>query len=431
MNILLKNITVVEPGSAIDGKSVDVLIRNGVYERIGNALKADGLDEELECDGLHMSGGWFDMRSAFGEPGAEQKETIRSGQNAAAAGGFTGVLLMPSTLPPLQTASDISFVKGRAAQHTVDVYPCGVMTDGGEGKDVSGMYDMRLAGASAFTDGKRWVRDSGLMLRLMQYADGIGARLISYMDDPGLTAKRSVNESSNTVVLGMKGMPPVAEKIALQRDLNLIAYAGIPLHVSGISTAESVHEIAKAKAAGLPVTAEVYAYHLLLDDSELGGFDSLVKTMPPLRSVSDVEALRKAVLDGTVDVVCSDHAPHEVEVKAVEFDFAAFGMIGLESCFSVLNTAFGGQLPLQRLVDVLVTNPRRILGIPVPVIREGETANFTVFNRSESRIFSDAHVVSKSSNSPLLGRDLQGYPVFCGNNGYLHRCPSVSTAAKN
>ncbi|MFM9056386.1 MAG: dihydroorotase [Bacteroidota bacterium] len=431
MNILLKNITLVDPASALDGKSVDVLIREGVYERIGNALKADGVDEGLDCTGLHMSGGWFDMRSAFGEPGAEQKETIRSGQQAAAAGGFTGVLLMPTTSPPLQSASDISFVKGRASQHAVEVYPCGVMTDGGEGKDVSGMYDMRLAGAAAFTDGKRWVRDSGLMLRLMQYAEGIGARLISYMDDPGLTAKRSVNESSNTVVLGMKGMPPVAEKIALQRDLNLIDYTGIPLHISGISTAESVLEIARAKAAGMPVTAEVYAYHLLLDDSELGGFDSLLKTMPPLRSVSDVEALRKAVLDGTIDVVCSDHAPHEVEVKSVEFDFAAFGMIGLESCFSVLNTAFDGQLPLQRLVDVLVTNPRRILGLPVPLIREGETANFTVFNRSGKLIFSEAHIASRSSNSPLIGRPLQGYPVLCGNNGYLHRCPQGHSTAKN
>jgi dihydroorotase len=278
---------------------------------------------------------------------------------------------------------------------------------------------MRQSGAAAFTDGKRWIQDSGLMLRLMQYAYGIGTPLISFLDDKGLTRNRAVNESSETVALGMKGMPAIAERIALQRELNLVSYSGIPLHLSGVSTAESVREIARAKAEGIPVTAEVYAYHLLLDDRSLKGFDSNYKTLPPLRSEKDVEALREGVLNGTIDVICSDHSPHEIEVKTVEFDFASAGMIGLESCFAVANSSFIGGLPLNKVYDLFVRNPRTILGMAVPVIEQGALANFTVFNRSDTRVFVTDQIRSKSNNTPFLGSSLTGFPVMCGNNGHF------------
>ncbi|MBK7887840.1 MAG: dihydroorotase [Bacteroidetes bacterium] len=419
MNVLIKNVKINDPASGLNGKTGDVLIQNGRYHSFGKSLKAEKNVRVIDGDGGVLSPGWFDMRVYFKEPGEEQKETIRTGQDAAAKGGFTGVLLMPSTHPPLQSNADISFVKRQAMDHPVEVYPAGVLTENREGKDLSGMYDMKLSGAVAFTDDKRAVSNAGVMLRAMQYAGNVGAPVIAYADDAGLTAKLQTNESPVTTLLGFKGMPAIAEEMAIQRDCSLVAYSGQKLHISGVSTKEAVAALREAKKNKLPVTAEVYVYHLLLDDTGLNSFDSNFKVKPPLRAPEDGIALRKAVLDGTIDVVCSDHCPEDLESKDVEFDYAANGMIGLESFYGVLQESFKGKLNDERLYDLLVLNPRKILGLEVPSIQEGTTANFTIYHPSLKWKFTKDGIASKSVNTPFLEKEFTGKVLACGNGGVV------------
>lgn len=417
MNILLKQVLVFDPCSPHHGQRLDVLIRDGKYEQISTSIQEVAGWEVIAHEDAVLMPGWFDMRVHFREPGEEHKESIRSGQDAAAAGGFTGVLLMPSTNPPLSSGSDIVFVRERSSGHPVEVFPAGVLTENRSGKDLSGMVDMMRSGAVAFTDYKRFVSDAGLMLRCLQYAGSIGARVIAYAEEPGLSAGLMANESPATLLLGMKGIPAMAERIAIERDLNLVRYSGVPLHFSGVSTADALMAIREAKAEGLPVTAEVSVAHLLLTDEVLASFDSMYKLRPPLRSDSDVAAIRDAILDGTIDVVCSDHSPHDTESKAVELAYAAEGIIGLESLFGVLNTAFGGRLGLDHVYRLLVSNPRTILGLKVPHVEVGQPVNATAFHPSQSWVFERNHIRSKSANSPFIGHTLQGKPILVINKG--------------
>lgn len=419
MKLLLKNVLIQDPHSPYNGQKLDVLVSDGKYLSIEKEIAEEDNMRIVGSSNAVLMPGWFDTRVSFCEPGEEQKETIRSGQNAAAAGGFTGVLMMPSTLPPIETAADISFVKDKSRGHAVDVFPAGVLTEKREGKHISGMFEMQQAGAPAFTDGKRFLGDSGVMLRCMQYARQLNAPIISFADDPGLTGKSMANESDSTVMLGMKGMPAIAEKIAIERDLNLCNYSGVPLHLSGVSTRESVEAIRHAKKQGIPVTAEVYVHHLLLDDSELQSFGSEYKVMPPLRTKDDVMCLREALLDGTIDMVCSDHSPQDIESKYVEFEYASFGMIGLESFYGVLNTAFSGHLDFTTLYRILVESPRKMLGFGVPTVSIGEMANFTLFDPSAEWEFSASHIQSKSSNSPFIGRKFTGKVLGICNNDHV------------
>ena len=419
MNLLLKQILVFDPRSSHHEMRMDVLIRNGVYEQIAPQIEVSDDCRVMEDEGAVLMPGWFDMRVHFREPGEEQKETIRTGQEAAAAGGFTGVLLMPSTQPPLSTGSDITFVRERSSGHAVEVFPAGVLTENRAGKDLSGMVDMKLAGAVAFTDYKRFVSDAGLMLRCMQYAGNIGTRVIAFAEEPGLSAGLMANESPATLRLGMKGIPPMAERIAIERDLNLVRYSGLPLHFSGVSTADAVRAIRSAKAEGLAITAEVYVAHLLLTDEALRSFDSMYKLRPPLRSEEDVIALREAVLDRTIDVVCSDHSPQDKESKDVEFAYASEGMIGLESFFGLLCKAFGEKLTPELIYRTLVQNPRSILGIDVPVIDVSMKANATVYHPNQTWVFDKTRVRSGSVNSPFFGQAMQGRSLMVINRGMI------------
>ncbi len=414
MNLLLKNVLINDPASAHNGQQKDVLIRQGVIEAIGSGLETDATSETIEAAGMVVSPGWFDMRVNFGEPGEEQKCTIRQGQQAAADAGFTGVLLMPSTVPALNTGADISFVKSKASGHFVQVFPAGTLTDSREGKEMAGMYDMLLSGAVAFTDHKRALQNSGLMLRVLQYAANIGARVIAYADDAGLTSGLQANESPVTTMLGMKGMPAIAEAIAITRDLQLVEYSGLPLHISGVSTQAAVEAIRDAKAKGLPVTCEAYIYHLLLDDSCLNTFDSHYKVKPPLRSPEDVRAMQEAVIDGTIDVVCSDHQPEDTESKALEFDYARFGMLGMETFYSLWREAFADRINHQRMYEVLVKNPRSILGLPVPFLKEGVTADFTLYDPACVWTLLTEGIHSTAKNTPFLNRQLTGKVIRSG-----------------
>lgn len=413
MKILLTN-------ARINGNDSDILISNQKIEKISAAGKLkDDNARIIDCKGCYVTPGWFDMRASFREPGHEQKETIRTGQDAAAQGGFTHVLTMPSTDPAIQSRSDVESVIMKSNDHVVSVHQAGALTVNRAGKDLAELFDMRQGGAVAFTDDKRFIADGGVMMRALQYADNINARILSYADDVTVSGTAMVNESVNTMMLGLKGAPAAAEMIALQRDIELVKYTGVPLHISGVSCEGSVDIIRKAKADGLPVTAEVYMHHLVLDDSMLESFDSNYKVKPPLRSESDRLALIEAVIDGSIDVIASDHSPEDTESKMVEFDYAKYGMIALESFPGLVTSAFGKLLSEELIRRVLCINPRRILGLTVEDISEGSTADITIFDPEKEWVFSQQHIRSKSRNTPFLNRKMKGKVIAVLNNGKL------------
>lgn len=418
MKLLIQNVIIADPRSALNGKKSDLLIIDGQIAEIttSGSLKANDA-EVLNADGGFASPGWFDMRVNFREPGEEQKETILSGQNAAAAGGFTGVLMMPSVKPAVSTRSGVEYIRSKSAGHLVDVIPSGSITVERAGKELAEMFDMMLGGAPVFTDDKRYIENTGLMLRAMQYAGNINARLIAYAEDTSLAGSNTANESAVTTLLGMKGAAAISEVIAIERDLNLVRYSGLPLHFAGISSREAVEAIRSAKMEGLPVTAEVFIYHLVFDDSSLESFDSNFKVKPPLRGIHDVEILREAVLDGTIDVISSDHSPQDPESKMVEFDYAAFGMSSLETVYPALRSAFGNELNETRIAELMSINPRGLLGIQIPRIQQNEQANITIFHPDLNWNYSRANMQSKSVNSPYFNQDMKGRVIAVVNNG--------------
>ena len=331
MNLLIRSVRVVNSNPDLQDKKVDIYIENGIYSKIADTISTAVCKEDTEvfnAAGNYISIGWFDMHVNFREPGFEQKENIVSGQLAAASSGFTGVALMPSVNPVLQTRADIEFVMLKSKGRITDVFPMGALTVNTDGKELTEMYDMKLGGAIAFTDDKRTIQNSGVMSRAMQYVQQIGSRLLVYCDDTGLTGETNANESLNTLVLGLKGAPSIAEEISIERDLSLCRYNGSGLHFTGVSTKEAIGKIRDAKKNGMPITCEVAVHHLVLTDESLEEFDTNYKVKPPLRSKEDVVALRVALSDGTIDVITSDHSPEDKESKQVEWDFAAYGIIG-------------------------------------------------------------------------------------------------------
>lgn len=411
MKLLIRQVEIVDPTSTFNGKIVDVFIVNGSYHTIANTISLDKIPSDtqiIEEKNCCLSVGWLDMRSCFRQPGEEQKETIASGQAAAAQGGFTAVLLMPTTKPVIQTRSDVEFVMRKSEANAVTVFQAGALTKNHAGKELNELYDMQLGGAIAFCDDKHSVADSGVMMRAMQYAGNIKTRIIAFADDIGLSRENIANESAVTTLLGFKGSPSIAEEIDVQRLVSLTEYTGQHLHISGVSSKTAVEVIRNAKARGVKISAEVYVYHLLLSDDALNEFDTNYKVKPPLRSEADRIALVDALLDGTIDVVVSDHSPEDPESKVVEFDFAAFGMIGLESAFGVLQKALGERSTPKLIATLLSSNPRKILGLPTLSIQENQKAECTLFSKEEEWIFTSKHIKSLSRNTPFIDMKFRG-----------------------
>ncbi len=412
MNLLIKSATIVDPNSPFDQKVADILIQNGTITKIAPSITSD--ETMFDAKGKHVSPGFFDLNCNIGELGFETKETIESGIRAAAAGGFTGVALMPNTQPPVHSKAEVEYLCNRAKNTLVDVYPLGTISHKREGKDMSEMYDMYLSGAKAFTDGNRPVQDAGLMERALLYTKGFNALVFSYPEDTAIAGKAKVNEGEVSTMLGMKGIPSLAEELMIARDLYLAEYTDSRIHFSTISTSRSVDLIREAKAKGVQVTCDVAAHHLVLTDNELKGFDSQYKVKPPLRIQSDVDALINGLKDGTIDAIVSQHTPHEIEFKDVEFEVAEFGIVGLQTAFSL---ALKAGLDINTIIEKLAINPRKILGIEATKIAEGQKANLIVFDAGVEWIYTKENNQSKSSNSPFIGQSLKGKMLLTYNNG--------------
>jgi dihydroorotase len=416
MNLLIKSATIIDPGSSFHQQVADILIENGVITRIADDIDADA--ELVDAEGKYISPGFFDLNCNIGELGLETKEDLKSGTVAAAAGGFTGIALMPNSQPPVHSKSEVEYLLNRSKGNLVDVYPLGTISQKREGKDLAEMYDMYQSGAKAFTDGDRPVQDAGLMERALLYAQGFDALVFSYPEDTAIAGKAKVNEGEISTLLGMKGIPSLAEELMVARDLYLAEYTVSRIHFTTISTARSVDLIREAKRKGIEVTCDVAAHHLVLTDEALLGFDSLYKVKPPLRTADDVAALITGLNDGTIDAIVSQHTPHEIEFKDVEFEVAEYGIVGLQTAFSL---ALKAGLPVELIVEKLAINPREILGVGIPVIAEGEKANLVLFDAGADWKYTAANNKSKSANSPYIGEILKGKVLLTYNNQQIFK----------
>ncbi|WP_341839195.1 dihydroorotase [Chitinophaga caseinilytica] len=406
MQILLKSATIVSEQSPFNGQRKDILIDNGVITSIADEI-APGNATVINGSGLHVSGGWMDVFAHFCDPGQEYKEDLQSGALAAAAGGFTAVMIVPNTQPAIDTKSQIAYVHSSTRNSVAEVLPVGAITKKLEGASLAEMYEMRDAGAVAFSDGLKPVQSSGLMLKALQYVKAFDGTVIQIPDDTTISGHGLMHEGIHSTRLGMPGKPAIAEEIMLKRDLDLLEYTGSRLHVTAVSTRESIRLIAAAKARGLQVTCSVTPYHLLFTDADMASYDSFLKVNPPLRTQDDVDALRAAVADGTVDCIATHHQPQDWDAKQVEFEYAKPGMIGLETAFAALRAALP-ELATDRLVKLLSDNPRRIFGQPVSPIAEGAPANLTIFEPETEYTLSDDRFQSKSRNTPFLGKSAKG-----------------------
>ena len=414
--LLIRNATIVDPNSRHNGKERDVLIRNGIIETI--KAKITGVKgKEVDVKGACLSPGWLDVGIQSGDPGFEHREDLESVARAAAAGGYTGVVCQPNTMPVTHSKTEVLYLKNRTKENLVNFYPLGAVSQNCEGSDITEMNDMHQAGAVAFTDGEKSIQDSGLMKRALQYVKSFDGLIMNYPQDRNLAHKGQMHEGVISTTLGMKGIPALAEELMTGRDISLAEYTDSNLHLSSISTSGSISLIKEARSNGVNVTASVAALNLTLDDENLLGFDSNYKVLPPLREKNDIKALLKGLKNGHIDFITSNHSPHDEESKKLEFPLADFGVIGLETTYALLNTHLGKQCSQEEFVNWLSINARKILRLAVPTIEAGEKANLTIFDPNKEWTYSKDQIQSKSHNSPFIGTTFKGKVLGIVNNG--------------
>ncbi|MBS9766187.1 MAG: dihydroorotase [Flavobacteriaceae bacterium] len=412
MNILLKSAKIIDQQSPYHLQTCDVLIKNGVIVKIASTIKDDDC-EEIKLENLHISQGWLDTSVSFGEPGYEERETIENGLKVASKSGFTAVMVNPNTNPIADNQSIISFIKSKANNSAIDLYPIGAFTKKSEGLDLAELYDMKNAGAVAFADYKKSISNPNLLKIGLQYAQNFDGLVMSFPQNNDIAQNGLVNEEENSTRLGLKGIPALAEELQIARDLFILEYTGGKLHIPTISTKKSVDLIREAKAKGLSVTCSVTVHNLVLTDDELHRFDSNTKVLPPLRTKEDNQALIDGVKDGTIDCITSDHNPIDIEHKKVEYAYAKFGTIGLESFFGAVNSV----LDLPTTISCLTEKPKHIFGIPQTPIKEGEKASITLFNPDGISVFSKEKIFSTSENSIFLNKKGKGNVYGVISNG--------------
>lgn len=411
MKILVKKATLIDPNAEHNGKKVDLLIEKGVITKIGKNIKDEKKWKIISSPELTVSPGWFDFRSHLCDPGFEYKEDLSSGMDAAAAGGFTGMGVLPNTHPVRDSKSGVEYALKHAQSHAVELIPYGAISEGLQGKNLAELYDMYKSGAKAFTDGDKAIKDANLMLRALLYAKGFDGLVMNLPDEATISLEGKINEGVMSTQLGLKGIPALAEELMVNRDLFLLSYSEGKLHIGPISSEQSLTLIREAKKKKLPVSTEVALANLMYTDEALHEFDSTFKVFPPLRTEKDRKALVKGLIKGEVDVISSNHHPENIENKDREFDHAAFGMTQLETFYPQFNMRLADELPLLRFVEAVALNPRQLLGLEIPTLAEGETANLTLFDPTLKWTHRKTEKKSKSENSPVLGHTLTGKVV--------------------
>jgi dihydroorotase len=414
MNLIIREAKIIDSKSPFHNQVVDVIITNGLIEKIGVQLSNSNGYEELKKENLHLSEGWFDSSVSLGEPGFEDRETIANGLAVAAKSGFTAIALQPNSYPIIDNQSQINFVKNKANGFATQLFPIGAFTKESDGKDMAELFDMKNAGAIAFGDYNKNSDNANLLKIGLQYVQDFDGLLLAFCQDSSIKGNGVVNEGIVSTRLGLKGIPNLAEELQLSRNLFLLEYTGGKMHIPTISTAKSVELIKNAKAKGLNVTCSVAVHNLVLTDEKLDGFDTRYKVSPPLRTEADRKALIAGILDNTIDMITSDHNPIDIEHKKMEFDGAKSGTIGLETAFGSLLTV----LPLEKVIEKL-TSGKSTFSIENTSIKEGAIANLSLFNPNESWVFGKENIVSKSKNSAFLGTEMKGKVYGIYNQGKL------------
>ena len=406
MKVLIKQAQIIDPLSPANGTKQDILIDNGVIKEI-QSTSTEQADKIIDATGLIASPGWVDIFSDFGDPGYEFKESLTSGAAAAAAGGYTDVFVIPNTKPVIDSKTQVEYIKHKSAHLPVNVHPIGAITKQAEGRDLAEMIDMHTSGAIAFSDGLQPVQSSGVLLKALQYVKAFDGVVIQIPDDKTIGTNGLVHEGIVSTRLGLPGKPMMAEELLVARDIKLARYADSKIHFTGVTSPKSLEYIRRAKEGGLKVTCSVTPYHLFFSDDDLVNYDTNLKVYPPLRTKTDISALKKAVEDGTIDCIATHHLPHEYDSKILEFEYAKNGMIGLETTFSVLKTIFP-QLSNERLVALLSGNARSIFQMPDASIQNNRPASITLFDPVGKVQVNRAFFKSKSANSAFIGMELNG-----------------------
>jgi dihydroorotase len=407
MNVLLHQVTIIAASSAYHKQVKDILIVDGVIKQIATNISPENY-HVIKGNDLHVSIGWMDIFADFAEPGNEYRETLESGANAAAAGGFTDVMLIPNTNPVVDSKAQVEFLIERAKQLPINIYPIGAVTKNTEGNALAEMYDMYASGAAAFSDGTKPIQQSGVLLKAMQYVAAKNATIIQVADDKSISDGGLMNEGIESTKLGLPGKAAIAEELMIARDIELLSYTNSKLHVTGVSTKKGIALIAAAKKAGLQVTCSVTPYHLLFCDEDLSGYDTNLKLNPPLRTPVDMHALQTALRTGEIDCIASHHSPQNWDDKTCEFEYAKNGMITLQTLYGTVNTIMNDT---EGLVKMLTENNRDIFDIAKPSIEENVTACLTIFEPNTEFVFVEEMIVSKSKNSGFVGKMMKGKVV--------------------
>lgn len=423
-DLLIRDARVLDPFSGVD-ESLDVLISRGRIAEVSRTIKPEGR-EVIEATGMLLTPGFLDLHVHLREPGREDAETLQSGLTSALHGGYTAVCCMPNTQPPLDSAPLIEGIYHKAqGLGLADLFPIGCISARREGRELAEMALMHMSEARVlgFSDDGKGVEDAGLMRRALEYASGFGGTIISHPEDPNLSREGQINEGAVSNELGLRGIPALAEEVMVARDLLLAELTGCRLHLAHLSTAPSIRMVREAKARGVPVTAEVTPHHLLLTEDDIEGYDAVFKVNPPLRTSSDVQALREGLKDGTVDAIATDHAPHTIEDKEREFDYAPFGVVGMESAFPVLYTELvqRGHLALVKLIHLLTRGPAGVLGLEPSTygggIVEGSRADLVLIDLEEEWSIDAFTFASKGRNCPFHGWRVRGRVCHAVKNG--------------
>lgn len=410
-NLLLEGGRVVDPANGLD-LVADVLITDGKIEQIGADLDAPDGVEAIDVRGKIVAPGFVDMHVHLREPGFEYKETIESGMRSAAAGGFCGIACMPNTAPINDHRSVTELILERASVGKVHVYPIGAVSLGQRGEALAEIGELVDAGCRAVSDDGFPVATAQLMRKVLEYTQIFDIVVIDHCEEVSMTHGSVMHEGAVSAELGLRGWPAAAEEITVSRDLILADSVGGRLHLAHLSTRGAMELVRQAKARGSKATCEVMTHHFSLTDAAVRGFDTNTKMNPPLRSEDDRQALLEAIADGTVDVIATDHAPHHADEKLLEFDHAPFGIVGLETAIPLACThlVHSGVIDVPRLVEMMSTNPARILGVDQGGLQTGAPADLTVIDLDAERQVDAASFQSRSRNTPFDGVTLRGWP---------------------
>ena len=405
MSIILKSAKVINAESKHNGTKQDILISKGKIQKISKSIKSSNV-EEIFIKNLHVSSGWFDSSVSFGEPGLEERETIKNGGNVASKSGFTNILLNSNTNPVIDSQTDVSFIKMKSKDIITNIHPVGALSLSSKSKELAELNDMKKSGAVAFYDYKKSIINPNLLKTSLLYSQTFGSVIMSYPLDRFVSNNGVMNEGVVSAFYGIKGIPNFSEEIQINRDLKILEYSSGKLHIPTISTKESVELIKKAKSKGLDVTCSVAIHNLIFNEDKLKDFDTRFKVSPPLRTEKDRLALINGVKKGVIDMVTSDHSPIDIENKKTDIDSALNGTIGLESFFGAMLTIFS----LDETIKILTSGKKRF-GIDDSIIEEGSKADLSLFTTNSDYTFSKSNILSKSKNSAFLGMKMSGFPV--------------------